>query len=232
MIPVRPVVHYMMGGVSTDIHGATPLAGLYAAGEVTLACGRDAWCQPVWGRTRCRSCWSSALEPAGLLPSSLQSTPEMMGHEAAVRSAGRRRNPQGLERDLDGRGENGGERISTGCARRCRTRWSKAPAFTAPAEARWLSVTDKLHELQERLGKVGVAGGPQQHLQHRADRRARIGATCSTSPSAWSTSAHNREESRGAHQRTDFPAGMTSISWPIHWSGATERDRTAGSIRR
>ena len=33
MIPVRPVVHYMMGGVSTDIHGATPLAGLYAAGE-------------------------------------------------------------------------------------------------------------------------------------------------------------------------------------------------------
>src|SRR5262245_57326136 len=34
LIPVRPVVHYMMGGVHTDIHGATPLAGLYAAGEV------------------------------------------------------------------------------------------------------------------------------------------------------------------------------------------------------
>jgi len=34
MIPVRPVVHYMMGGVHTDIHGATPLEGLYAAGEV------------------------------------------------------------------------------------------------------------------------------------------------------------------------------------------------------
>ncbi|MBI4300675.1 MAG: FAD-binding protein, partial [Chloroflexi bacterium] len=33
-IPVRPVVHYMMGGVHTDINGATPLAGLYAAGEV------------------------------------------------------------------------------------------------------------------------------------------------------------------------------------------------------
>ena len=33
LIPVRPVVHYMMGGVSTDIDGATPLAGLYAAGE-------------------------------------------------------------------------------------------------------------------------------------------------------------------------------------------------------
>src|SRR5438309_2485579 len=33
MIPVRPVVHYMMGGISTDIHGATALGGLYAAGE-------------------------------------------------------------------------------------------------------------------------------------------------------------------------------------------------------
>src|SRR5262249_32322355 len=33
MIPVRPVVHYMMGGVHTDIHGATPVPGLYAAGE-------------------------------------------------------------------------------------------------------------------------------------------------------------------------------------------------------
>ena len=32
-IPVRPVVHYMMGGVHTDIEAATPLAGLYAAGE-------------------------------------------------------------------------------------------------------------------------------------------------------------------------------------------------------
>src|SRR4029450_1836844 len=34
MIPVRPVVHYMMGGVSTDTTGSTGLTGLYAAGEV------------------------------------------------------------------------------------------------------------------------------------------------------------------------------------------------------
>src|SRR5258705_11008397 len=31
-IPVRPVVHYMMGGISTDINARTTLAGLYAAG--------------------------------------------------------------------------------------------------------------------------------------------------------------------------------------------------------
>jgi fumarate reductase flavoprotein subunit len=32
-VPVRPVVHYMMGGIHTDIEAATPLAGLFAAGE-------------------------------------------------------------------------------------------------------------------------------------------------------------------------------------------------------
>jgi fumarate reductase flavoprotein subunit len=32
-IPVRPVQHYMMGGVDADISGATPIPGLYAAGE-------------------------------------------------------------------------------------------------------------------------------------------------------------------------------------------------------
>jgi fumarate reductase flavoprotein subunit len=32
-VPVRPVVHYMMGGIDTDIAAATMLPGLYAAGE-------------------------------------------------------------------------------------------------------------------------------------------------------------------------------------------------------
>jgi fumarate reductase flavoprotein subunit len=33
-IPVRPVVHYCMGGINTDNDGATSLPGLFAAGEV------------------------------------------------------------------------------------------------------------------------------------------------------------------------------------------------------
>ncbi len=32
-IPVRPVVHYFMGGIHVDINTATPLGGLFAAGE-------------------------------------------------------------------------------------------------------------------------------------------------------------------------------------------------------
>jgi L-aspartate oxidase len=33
-IPISPVAHYMMGGVSTDLWGRTTVAGLYACGEV------------------------------------------------------------------------------------------------------------------------------------------------------------------------------------------------------
>jgi L-aspartate oxidase len=36
-IPVLPATHYHMGGVATDLHGATSLAGLYAAGECAAA---------------------------------------------------------------------------------------------------------------------------------------------------------------------------------------------------
>lgn len=32
-VPVRPGMHYIMGGVKTDVHGATVMPGLYAAGE-------------------------------------------------------------------------------------------------------------------------------------------------------------------------------------------------------
>ncbi|MBF0186471.1 MAG: FAD-binding protein [Magnetococcales bacterium] len=32
-IPVRPTAHYSMGGIRTDKYGASPLSGLYAAGE-------------------------------------------------------------------------------------------------------------------------------------------------------------------------------------------------------
>ncbi len=36
-IPIRPVVHYMMGGIDVDITGATKIGGLYAAGETACA---------------------------------------------------------------------------------------------------------------------------------------------------------------------------------------------------
>ncbi len=57
-IPVRPVAHYSMGGISTDIKGATDVKGIWASGEVAcvslhganrLGSNSTAECL-VWGR--------------------------------------------------------------------------------------------------------------------------------------------------------------------------------------
>ncbi len=57
-IPCRPVAHYSMGGVETDIHGATRIRGIWAAGEAAcvslhganrLGSNSTAECL-VWGR--------------------------------------------------------------------------------------------------------------------------------------------------------------------------------------
>jgi fumarate reductase flavoprotein subunit len=36
-VPVRPVVHFMMGGIDTNINGETPMPGLYAIGEASCS---------------------------------------------------------------------------------------------------------------------------------------------------------------------------------------------------
>jgi fumarate reductase flavoprotein subunit len=193
LVPVRPVVHYMMGGVSTDIHGATPLDGLYAAGEVA--------CVSINGANRLGS----------------NSLPELLvfgaraGRAAAEYAAGApdprpvveaqgRDEIRRLERLLAGTSR--GERIAD-----LRTEMQDVMEGGAGIYRNGESLTkaaDRLSELQVRAQSLA----PQDHSRtFNTELLAALElffmldlAECIVH------SALRREESRGAHQRTDFPA--------------------------
>src|SRR6266545_1551261 len=105
LIPVRPVVHYMMGGVHTDLEGATGLDGLYAAGETA--------CVSINGANRLGSNSLPELLVFGARAGraaaryALAAPPPGAAIHAQATDEQRR-----LERDLLGRGS-GTERMST-----------------------------------------------------------------------------------------------------------------------
>jgi fumarate reductase flavoprotein subunit len=194
LIPVRPVVHYMMGGVHTDIHGATPVDGLYAAGETA--------CVSINGANRLGS----------------NSLPELLvfgaraGRAAAEHAQANRGDPPApilaqatderrrLERDLLAR-EGGRERIAA-----IRTQMQEAMEQGAGIyrEADTLAkAADKLHELQERSQHIAV----DDHSQaFNTELIAALEMSCMLDVAESIVQcAIEREESRGAHQRTDFP---------------------------
>jgi fumarate reductase flavoprotein subunit len=193
LVPVRPVVHYMMGGVHTDIDGATPVEGLYAAGETA--------CVSINGANRLGSNSLPELlvfgARAGVAAAEYASTagPVPATIEAQAADEVRR-----LEHDLLGKGP-GTESIATIRQELQATMEEAAGIYrTGPAMTKGL---DALRELQGRIGNVGIADTSRSfntellaalELANMLD----IGECILQS-------GLQREESRGAHQRTDFP---------------------------
>ncbi|MPZ95193.1 MAG: fumarate reductase (quinol) flavoprotein subunit [Propionibacteriales bacterium] len=194
LIPVRPVVHYMMGGVHTDIDGATPIGGLYAAGEVA--------CVSINGANRLGS--NSLPEclvfgaRAGRAAAEYAAT---AGDPPAAIEAQAADEVRRLERDLLHKTD-GHEQVSVIREEMQQTVEDSAGIFrTGEALAKGV---DTLRELQQRFGHVAVADTSRTfntelvaalELENMLDV-----AECIVQSGLW------REESRGAHQRTDFPA--------------------------
>ncbi|HYN81710.1 MAG TPA: fumarate reductase (quinol) flavoprotein subunit [Gemmatimonadaceae bacterium] len=194
LIPVRPVVHYMMGGVHTDIDGATPLAGLYAAGEVA--------CVSINGANRLGS----------------NSLPELLvfgaraGRAAAEYAAGEvKTSPAVLAQARDEERQlaneflhqsGGRERLATLREEMQKTMEESAGIYrSGDTLARG---ADRLRELQERFGDVRIE---DQSRTFNTERVAALELSFMLDVAeAIVNAALRREESRGAHQRTDFPA--------------------------
>ena len=193
LIPVRPVVHYMMGGVHTDINGATTLPGLYAAGEVA--------CVSINGANRLGSNSLPELLVFGARAGraaaewALRSS-DSSAHVSAQLEDEQRRLETGLLQ------AHGRERIADLRQEMQATMEESAGIYrTGPSLAR---AVDKLAALQKRAGDLRIE---DQSRTFNTERVAAVELSFMLDVAETIvTSAYRREESRGAHQRTDFPA--------------------------
>jgi fumarate reductase flavoprotein subunit len=193
MIPVRPVVHYMMGGIHTDIHGATPLPGLYAAGEAACVSinganrlGSNSLTEIlVFGARAGKAAAAFAAEQAGASPSL----------EAQVHDEHRR-----LE---DGflRKSSGKERIATLRAEMHQIMEESAGIYRT--ETALKEATGKLKRLQERFQDLSL--DDKSYTFNTELATALELSYMLDVAQAIVQSALERRESRGSHQRTDYP---------------------------
>jgi succinate dehydrogenase flavoprotein subunit len=194
LVPVRPVVHYMMGGVHTDIDGATGLPGLYAAGEVA--------CVSINGANRLGSNSLPELlvfgARAGQAAARYAATAAPAGPSVHAQAADEQRR---LDHDLRGRGP-GGERLSVLRAQMHETMEGAAGIYRDGDTL--AKAADKLRELRERAASATIDDASRTFNTELTTALELAGML--DLAEATVHSALHREESRGAHQRTDFPA--------------------------
>jgi L-aspartate oxidase len=186
LIPVRPAAHYLMGGIRTDLMGRTTVRGLYAAGEVA--------CTGVHGANRLAS--NSLLEglvfgaraAAAMVEDALPLAP--IDGEAAKTLT-----PDAGDKEL----------VAVQVRALRRAMWADGGLLRSAA-----GLESGLRALAEC--EAGIAYFEQQgkggRLLFEAKSLARVAR-------AILTSAMAREESRGAHFRSDFP-GRDDASFQKH----------------
>jgi fumarate reductase flavoprotein subunit len=193
LIPVRPVVHYMMGGIHTDIHGATPLPGLYAAGEAACVSinganrlGSNSLTEIlVFGARAGKAAAAYAAQLGGPSPGIIPQAQEEYRrlHEGFLRR------PGGRERIADLRAEM--HKAMEGSAGIYRTGGDLQQA------------ADALRSLQERFQNIAL---DDRSYTFNTDLIAALELSYMLDVAeAIVCSALYRRESRGSHQRTDFP---------------------------
>ncbi|MGC5629217.1 L-aspartate oxidase [Georgenia sp. Z1344] len=189
LLPVRPAAHYQMGGVAVDEHGRSTVPGLWAVGEVAST--------GLHGANRLAS--NSLLEAAVCS----RWVAEDVDRGRPGRNDQRDHGGALLHPDRDGRSR-GGERRSSSLPRPV-----PHPARSGPAQ----DTPDAL-DLAEVRGLVSSAVGVVRDGPTLTAARDRLRAAHLADPDdddtlvalLLVTGALRREESRGAHHRTDHPS--------------------------
>jgi L-aspartate oxidase len=180
-IPVTPAAHYWMGGVRTDGWARASLPGLYAVGEVA--------CTGAQGANRLAS--NSLLE--GLVFAARAT--ESLG-AATSGAATPRWSPLDDELVLDA----GVPKMAGGAHAA-----DAATTFVRDTMWRLVGVARDGEGLREAVHLLDGVRSEQEQAEPPRDAAALEARTLATIGALMARSALAREESRGAHHRTDFP---------------------------
>jgi succinate dehydrogenase flavoprotein subunit len=191
LIPVRPVVHYMMGGIHTDINGATPLPGLYAAGECA--------CVSINGANRLGSNSLPELLVFGARAGRAAAEYASRGLDVNARVIAQKTDEhRRLEHDL--LNQKGRERIADVRDAMQRTMEQSAGIYRTGSSLR--DGVQQLGELRERYRDIAIE---DRSTTFNTERVAALELAFMLDVAGAIVAAGlTREESRGAHQRTDF----------------------------
>ncbi len=193
-VPVRPVVHYTMGGIHTDRAGRTPVAGLFAAGECA--------CVSINGSNRLGSnslteCLVFGRE-AGQVAARELVDAEAVDLKAAEAQA------QASQQDLKALFMRSGTGESVAGLRREMNDVMDDGAGIYRSEESLKNACDKTAELRGRFDDLALEDKSNVYntdLIQALELKSMIDIA-----ETMAHSALNRRESRGSHQRLDFTA--------------------------
>jgi len=189
-IPIRPVAHYSMGGVETDIDGKTRLDGVWAAGEVA--------CVSLHGANRLGSnSTAECLVWGGITGEEIAKALPSLPAAAPVPERWLKAREQALAALLD----QGGDENLYELRRQLRTAMDNNVGVFRTGEGLQLAL-DKVRELRARSGRAPVPDKGRVYntnLFHALELENLLDLAEVTVVGALA-----RQESRGAHARRDF----------------------------
>jgi succinate dehydrogenase flavoprotein subunit len=192
-IPVRPVVHYTMGGIDCDINAATSIAGLFAAGECA--------CVSINGANRLGSNSLTELLVFGRR-AGLGAAQFVQGAETQVSDRAIRQQAEAAEHRIRKlfTATGGGETVA-GLRREMNTTMEAgAGIYRSDASLRESCAT--MHDIRARYANIELQ---DKSSVYNTDllQVLELGAMIDVAQ-AIIVSALERRESRGSHQRLDF----------------------------